>query len=116
MPDLIAHIPDWDAFEAEMLDKGLAIQHDGLPIHFQIDCFPFIRKGNEALTNLLNPPAAFAQLASVDILGNYTAVLAAPPKRAIYDRIYPRPIVTWVDEDGIEHTHQDPEWFGVFAE
>ena len=113
MPNLIAHIVDWDAFVEELGD--LAITEEG-KTHFKFDHTPFIRNGNEALVNLLNPPGSFAGMDSVDLLGDYTAVFAAPPKKAIYDRIYPRPVIDMTDFEGEEYTYQAPEYFGVFAE
>ena len=54
------------------------------------------------------------QLDSLVALGTYEDVFASPELKEIYDRVYPRPITTWTDDEGVEHTHQPPEKFGVF--
>ena len=55
------------------------------------------------------------QLDSMIALGTYEDVFATSELKEIYDRVYPRPITTWTDDEGIEHIHQPPEKFGVFA-
>jgi hypothetical protein len=110
MPDLLAHIKDWDGWVVEMEADGLAVNSGGKQI-FLMDHTPFVRNGNEALVYLRDAPGALAGMANVDLLGDYAAVLIAPGKRAIYDRIYPQ---TPYEVDGELYT--PPEKFCVFAD
>jgi hypothetical protein len=110
MPDLIAHIKNWDSWVAEMAAEDLAVIEDGR-VTFRMDHTPFVRDGNEALVYLRDAPGALAGMVDLDILGDYSAVLVAPAKRAIYDRIYPQDPV---EIDGEMVT--PPEKFGVFAD
>jgi len=45
----------------------------------------------------------------------YGQVFADPDKRAIYDRVYPRPVTTIDNGDGTVSESQPPERFGVMA-
>jgi hypothetical protein len=108
--DLIAHIKDWDSWVLEMMEAGLAYT-EGDCLYFTVDHTPFVRTGDEALVYLRDAPGALAGMVDLDILGDYSAVLVAPAKRAIYDRIYPQDPV---EIDGVMVT--PPEKFGIFAD
>ena len=57
----------------------------------------------------------FARCQSITNLGDYDAVFLAPPKRAIYDRIYPNAPYDIVTTAGEIITITPPERFGEFV-
>ncbi len=52
---------------------------------------------------------------TIKVLGTWEQVQADPKAKALYDEVYPRTPVTWVDEDGEEQESIPPEQIGVFA-
>ena len=71
--------------------------------------FMVLVRANTGLIGELN------ECVSIQNLGAYVAVLDAPPKRAIYDRIYPNAPYDTIDYEGNPVTITPPERFGEFA-
>jgi len=122
MQDILVFCPDTGALVTELLEKypeRLLINDEALENpQFIIDKTPTVRSGAETLALVRADDVVLAMLEALDtvtVLGTYDEVWADPALKAVYDRVYPRTPVTWIDEDGIEQTHTPPEKIGVFA-
>ncbi len=91
---------------------------------FLVDKTPTKRNGVKTLALVRCRPdgiteAMLRDLASktttIKVLGTWEQVQADPKAKALYDEVYPRTPVTWVDDDGKEHESIPPEQIGVFA-
>ncbi len=89
---------------------------------FLVDKTPTKRKGNKTLAlvrcrdgveEMLRDLAS--KTTTIKVLGTWEEVQADPKAKALYDEVYPRTPVAWVDEDGKEHESIPPEQIGVFA-
>lgn len=124
MIDIITYVPDSAALVAELQEKfpGLVSEPDDegngggkflvtkTPTHRNTvgESIALVRGDAELLL-------VAEQLDSLIALGTFEDVFASPTLKAIYDRVYPRPISTWTDDEGIEHTYQASERFGGFV-
>ena len=124
MIDIITYVPDSAALVAELNEKfpDMVSQPDEEGSNggkFLVTKTPTHRNAAGESIALVRGDAELLllaeQLDSLVALGTYEDVFATPELKEIYDRVYPRPITTWIDEEGVEHTHQPPEKFGVFA-
>lgn len=109
MIDLLTHCTDTAALREALEAEGL----ERIPL-----CKTPTVRGDSGETLALvrvADPAEIERWPCLHVLGTYDEVFADPEKLAIYDRIYPRTPVAWVDEDGTEHTYTPPDKFGVFA-
>ena len=91
---------------------------------FLVDKTPTKRNGVKTLALVRCRPdgiteAMLRDLASktttIKVLGTWEQVQADPKAKALYDEVYPRTPVTWVDDDGKEQESIPPEQIGVFA-
>lgn len=55
-------------------------------------------------------------LTTLEVLGTYDEVFADPFLDAKYKSVYPYDVaITYLDEDGVEHSYMRPKMIGVFA-
>ena len=116
MIDIITYVPDSAALVTELQEKFPdLVSEEGkflvtkTPTHKNDDgeSIALVRGDTDLLL-------VAEQLDSLTALGTFEDVFATPALKEIYDRVYPRTITTWVDDEGVEHTHQASERFGGF--
>lgn len=122
MVDKICWWPDYDALIAECLVEfpELLTENEDGSYTFVLDGTPIVRnKAGEEMTLIRETDGnTFSKLVKLDtlhILGTYQATFNAPPKRAIYDRIYDQTPYEVKDDEGNTIIIEKPEMFGVMA-
>lgn len=113
--DLVTYCSDTEALIAEVKEKIPNREDSG---RFIIEKSPTIRKDNETLA-LVRVNAKeldqLNQLESIQVLGTYSEIFNDSNKKEIYDRIYPLRELTYLDEEGNEHTQVEDRRFAIFA-
>lgn len=117
MIDIITYVPDSVALVAELKEKFPdLVSEEG---KFLVTKTPTHRNAVGESIALVRGDADLLliaeQLDSLVALGTFEDVFASLELKEIYDRVYPRPFITWIDEEGAEHTYQPPEYFGGFC-
>ena len=117
MIDILIHIPNYEELINELKIKAPELLNEDQGVWIYTWC-PSVINNGEVLT-LVRVEAEFLniaeQLGSAVALGTYDDVFGDPDLREIYDRVYDQTPTTWTDEEGVEHTVNKPEKFGVFA-
>lgn len=117
MLDVLCYIPNSAGLMPELQEKApeLISESGG----FSVTKTPVITNpGGESLILIRCDDAlvtVFEELNALIMLGTYDDVFADPDLREIYDRVYDQAPTIYIDENGLEHTVNKPEKFGVFA-
>ena len=128
--DAILHIADLPALAAAIaqIDPGMVSPETGTITGFAST--PATMQGAAALVYVRMTPDEAAQwrgtplvtiLAEAPYVGEttpdsvYTALAANTSSMTLYDAVYPRTPVVWVDEGGQEHTFTPPLRFGAIG-
>ena len=120
MADIVTYCKDTSALIVELQEKfpeRISLDNESDP-KFIIEKSPTIRSGSETLS-LVRVDAddykLLSQLKNITILGTYDEIFADNKKKAIYDKLYPRKIQTYIDPDGKEQKNTPADKFAVFA-
>ncbi len=126
MIDLLVYCSNTEIFVNKVREHYPDKLNEDIPDNpmFLVDKTPIKRNGKNTLSLVRCRPdgvteAMLRDLASktttIKMLGTWEEVQADPKAKALYDEVYPRTPVTWVDNDGEEHESIPPEQIGVFA-